>query len=261
MKQEERILQSWNMTEESSSGISKLVVALRGKSAALRGQSIVPATGKLTVRGRPADLRVSVFDEVLVSDEVGIGLTEVSEVQKTSMLDDEEVVIQAALVGFIAPDALPQIIRSVGIPWDEIVRRLQDDPDFLHKIKPRRLEELIAEAYEREGYKDVILTPHSADKGRDVIVSATLPGIGTVRIVDQVKRYKRGNKVTAEEVRALAGVLSRDQDVSKGIVTTTSDFAPGIQKEFKAFLPSRLELKNGRELTDWLRQLHSRGTA
>lgn len=178
-----------------------------------------------------------------------------------STLDTEEFVIQSALVGFTGPNLQLQIVRSVAIPWEEIIRGLQQDPTFLHGIKPRRLEELIAEAYTREGYQDVILTPFSADRGRDVIVSATLPGIGTIKIVDQVKRYKQGNKVTADEVRALIGVLTRDQDVSKGIVTTTSDFAPGIQEEFKAFFPSRLELKNGNELAEWLRQLHSRGRA
>ncbi|MBX3301766.1 MAG: restriction endonuclease [Nitrospira sp.] len=88
-----------------------------------------------------------------------------------------------------------------------------------------------------------------------------VPGIGTIKIVDQVKRYKQGNKVTADEVWALVGVLTRDQEVSKGIITTTSEFAPGIQEEFKAFLPSRLELKNGKELAEWLRHLHSQGTA
>jgi restriction system protein len=188
-------------------------------------------------------------------------LTISSDAKKTSILENEEVVIQSALVGFTSPNVQLQIVRSVTIPWAEIIRGLQLDPTFLHSIKPRRLEELIAEAYEREGYKNVILTPHSADKGRDVIVSATLPGIGTVRIVDQVKRYKQGNRVTADEVRALIGVLTRDQDVSKGIVTTTSDFAPGILEEFKAFFPSRLELKNGSELTEWLQQLHSSGMA
>ena len=120
------------------------------------------------------------------------------------------------------------------------------------------MEELIAEAYERDGYKDVILTPHSADKGRDVIVSATLPGIGTIKIVDQVKRYAARRKVTADDVRALYGVVSLDQSVSKGIVTTTSDFAPGIQAELGALMPTRLELKNGTALKEWLRELNSR---
>jgi HJR/Mrr/RecB family endonuclease len=110
-----------------------------------------------------------------------------------------ELVIQSALVGFTGPNAQLQIVRSVTIPWAEIIRGLQQDSTFLHSIKPRRLEELIAEAYTREGYKDVVLTPHSADRGRDVIVSATLAGMGTIKIVDQVKRYKQGNKVTADE--------------------------------------------------------------
>lgn len=254
MKHDERIVQWWKMAEESSSGISGLVVALRGKSVALRGQSITPGTGKLTVTGYPADLRRS------GADNVGVGLTESSDVQKTSMLDDQEVVIQSALVGFTGEDARPQLVRSVAIPWAEIIDALERDPDFLQGIHPRRLEELIAEAYTREGYTDVILTPYSGDKGRDVIVSATLPGIGTVKIIDQVKRYKAGNKVTAEEVRALVGVLYRDPDVSKGIVTTTSDFAPGIFKEYEAFLPSRLELKNGAALIEWLKELNSART-
>jgi len=56
VKQDERILESWNMPDdESSSGISRLIVALRGKSAALSGQSIYPATGKLTVTGMPGE--------------------------------------------------------------------------------------------------------------------------------------------------------------------------------------------------------------
>jgi len=203
-------------------------------------------------------MRGSVSDDVNISEEVAIKLVESADVEKTSTLDDEEVVIQSALIGFTGPDANPHIVRSVGIPWAEIIRGLLQDPGFLHKIKPRRLEELIAEAYDREGYKDVILTPHSADKGRDVIVSATLPGMGTIKIVDQVKRYAAKRKVTADDVRALYGVVSLDQSVSKGIVTTTSDFAPGIQDELAALMPTRLELKNGAALKKWLGELYFR---
>ena len=56
----------------------------------------------------------------------------------------------------------------------------------------------------------------------------------------------------ADDVRALAGVLLRDQNVSKGIVTTTSTFAPGIEEEMKALIPYRLELKDGKQLREWL---------
>jgi restriction system protein len=221
-------------------------------AAAVGRQTITPKSGTYSTTGNPADLRRS------GSDAVAVGLTESAEVRKIDVLD-QEVLIQSALTGFARPDQQGQIVRSVAIPWAEIIKGLERDPAFLERIHPRRLEELIAEAYRREGYTDVELTPYSADRGRDVIVSATLPGIGTIKIVDQVKRYKQGNKVTAEEVRALVGVLTRDQDVSKGIVTTTSDFAPGIFKEYKAFLPSRLELKNGAALIEWLKELNSAG--
>jgi restriction system protein len=60
--------------------------------------------------------------------------------------------------------------------------------------------------------------------------------------------------VSANDVRALLGVLTADASVSKGIITTTSEFAPGIRKEpgLKRFMPYRLELKEGPELRAWL---------
>ena len=141
--------------------------------------------------------------------------------------------MQAAVIGFTDPSAHPLLVYSIATPWIEILNSLERDPLFLEKITPRQLEELVAEAYRRQGYKDVILTPYSNDRGRDVIVSATVPGIGMIKIVDQVKRYTAHRKVTADDVRALYGVMFLDPSVSKGIVTTTSDFAPGIQDEFK----------------------------
>jgi restriction system protein len=115
------------------------------------------------------------------------------------------------------------------------------------------MEELVAGAYKRQGCPQVELTPRSGDKGRDVI--ATWPGIGSVRIIDQVKAYGQGRKVPADDVRALLGVLTRDLNVSKGIVTTTSSFAPGVEDEMKPFMPNRFELKDGPRLVEWLKSL------
>ncbi|MBI2360629.1 MAG: restriction endonuclease [Deltaproteobacteria bacterium] len=67
----------------------------------------------------------------------------------------------------------------------------------------RKLEEIIAGAYEREGWPEVVLTPRSGDRGRNVI--ATKPGIGSIRIIDQVKAYAPDHPVTADEVRAVLG--------------------------------------------------------
>jgi hypothetical protein len=68
----------------------------------------------------------------------------------------------------------------------------------------RKLEEMIAAAYDKAGFDEVILTPRSGDLGRDIIASRK--DWGRVRFIDQVKAYKPGHLVTAEEVRALGFV-------------------------------------------------------
>src|SRR5436190_22652628 len=117
------------------------------------------------------------------------------------------------------------VIQAVAIPWFEIVKIIEDDPQAMFQISPRKWEEIIAAAYKEAGFDDVTLTDHSGDLGRDVI--AVKRGLGTVRIIDQMKRYGPDHKVTADDVRALMGVLHND-GASKGFVTTTSTFAPGI---------------------------------
>jgi hypothetical protein len=112
--------------------------------------------------------------------------------------------------------------------------------------------EIIAAAYDKAGFDEVILTPRSGDYGRDVI--AIKYGFGSVKFIDQVKAYNPGHIVTAEEVRALLGVLQAEQDATKVIFTTTSTFAPRIKddKFIKPFLPFRLELVNKEKLLERL---------
>jgi restriction system protein len=121
-------------------------------------------------------------------------------------------------------------------------------------LSDRQWEEIVAGAYKRAKFDEVILTPRSGDYGRDVI--AIKKGLGTVRIIDQVKAYKPDHLVTANDVRALLGVLHGD-GASKGFLTTTSDFAPKLKVDplISPFIPSRLELINGRMLLNRLREL------
>ena len=113
---------------------------------------------------------------------------------------------------------------------------------------------MIAGAYKAAGFDEVILTPHSGDYGRDVI--AIKYGLGSVRVIDQVKAYKPGHLVTADDVRALIGVLHGD-GASKGFLTTTSDFAPRLKDDplIAPFIPARLELTNGNKLMARLQEL------
>jgi restriction system protein len=147
------------------------------------------------------------------------------------------------------------IIEAVAIPWFNIVAMIEKDPSVIYQIDDRRWEEMIAGWYKAAGFDEVILTPHSCDFGRDVI--AVKRGMFTVRIIDQVKAYKPGHLVTANDVRALSGVLQTDHQATKGIVTTTSDFAPMIREDkfIKPLIPYRLQLVNGTELIDRLKKV------
>ena len=144
-----------------------------------------------------------------------------------------------------------QLIAAVAVPWFDILERMQRDPESIYRLHWRQWEEIIAGAYRRQGF-EVILTPRSNDKGRDVI--ATHHQLGSIRFYDQVKAYAPGHVVTREEVHAMLGVLASQLNVSKGVITTTSTFAPGVLSDpgITQFIPYRLELKDRNALLPWL---------
>jgi restriction system protein len=166
-----------------------------------------------------------------------------------------ELLLQAQIISVSSGTAEGSLIRAAAVPWKEIVAHLKRDQSFLHAFaaEPRKFEEFLAACYDRAGFDEVTLTPQRNDGGRDVI--AVKKGFGSIRILEQAKAYSPGHLVTHDDIRAMLGVLSVDRNSSKGIVTTTSDFQPGITKpdsEFAPFMPHRLELKNGKTLLDWL---------
>ena len=163
-----------------------------------------------------------------------------------------------ALLHFGQPHAEGALVEAVAVPWFAILEEFSRDANAIYGIDPRRWEEIIAGAYKQAGFDEVILTPRSGDKGRDVI--ATKLGLGSIRFFDQVKAYKPGHLVTAEEVRAMIGVISGAQNVSKGLVTTTAAFAPRLREDefIKPFIPHRLELRARDELLAWLKVVGNR---
>lgn len=97
------------------------------------------------------------------------------------------------------------LIKAVSLPWFDIIDWIKKDLGIIFQLSPGKWEEIIAGAYAQAGFDKVIFTPRSGDHGRDVI--AIKKGLGEVRIIDQVKAYKPGHLVTANDVRALMGVL------------------------------------------------------
>lgn len=160
-----------------------------------------------------------------------------------------------ALLSFGDKISEGRLVEAVGVPWFSILEMINKDPQSIYQIDPFKWEEIIAGAYDAAGFDEVILTPRSGDKGRDVI--AIINGVGSIKIVDQVKAYNPGHLVTANDVRALAGVISMEQNVSKGVITTTSDFAPRVRDDelIKSLMPYRLELRPKQELLPWLQDI------
>jgi restriction system protein len=168
-----------------------------------------------------------------------------------------EIVLQAEILKREGTVEDGEIVRVIMPPWLAIYRAMEKDSKFMEHYArhPREFEEFLAGAYDAEGWDEVILTPRRSDGGRDVI--ATKYGFGAVRFLDQAKAYSPGHLVTHDDVRAMLGVLSGDTSASKALVTTTSEFAPGIYNApaIQRFVPNRLELKNGTQLKAWLAEI------
>jgi restriction system protein len=142
-----------------------------------------------------------------------------------------------------------QLIKAATFPLLAIIERIMKDPSLMYEVDPRKWEEIIAATYDESGlFDEVTLTPRSGDRGRDVI--AVKRGFGSVRLIESVKRHTPGTKTTAEEVQALLGVLLSDPQASKGIVSTTWEFAPMIWENLQItqYIPHRLELVDGKAL-------------
>lgn len=171
-----------------------------------------------------------------------------------TILDNAPDITVQAILTFGDKTNEGRLVEGVGIVWDETIKLFTDNPEEMYKIDPHKFEEIIAGAYVRAGY-EVELTPRSGDKGRDVV--ATKHGIGSIRIFDQIKRYKITRPVSANEVRALIGTITAAPNVSKGVITTTSTFAPRLlnDKDIARLIPHRLELKPKDVLLPWLQSL------
>jgi restriction system protein len=72
-----------------------------------------------------------------------------------------------------------------------------------------------------------------------------------------MKAYAPDHLVDRAHMYEMIGVVTTEGNVSKGIIATTSDFAPRIMEApgIKQLVPYRLELINGSHLQRWLTKL------
>ena len=141
------------------------------------------------------------------------------------------------------------LINSTTAAWSEIGKQLHANPGFRFEfcVYPTQFEHFIAGGRFLEGWDAVTVTPQSGDKGRDVIAETN-----SKRILEQAKAYSAHRSVGHTDVRAMWGVLHRDERANQAVITTTTDFAPGIAEEFKDVIPVKLELKDGSQFLKWI---------
>jgi restriction system protein len=213
------------------------------------------AAAQLAARGRTAAAAVLTpgSDNAWLSP---IGTADTPLPLKEKASQPAQLLVQTAIVPDREADT-GRLIVAVAIPWFDIIDELSRDPNAAYQISPERWEEIVAGSYKNAGFDEVILTPRSSDFGRDVI--AIKKGIGHIRVIDQVKAFRPDHLVTANDVKALMGVLQTD-GASKGFLTTTSDFAPRIRTDplIAPLIPKQLELINGERLIAGLKELVQR---
>jgi len=197
--------------------------------------------------------------ELLHLHDDGLNRVSFSEILKTLELHSLVVPAPAiTLPGIIIPERKVDtgtLIVAHTMALSSLIRQLGEDWRLAYELPPAKWEEIVAGAFDLAGFDEVILTPRSGDHGRDVI--ALRKGVGSIKIISSVKAYKPGLLVGYDDVRALIGVMTGEADTSKGIIATTSDFPPNLEKDpfIRPFLPTRLELLNGKGLNDWLSSL------
>jgi restriction system protein len=161
--------------------------------------------------------------------------------------------------GLLGPDGRPlslesragqQVLADVRTISDQMIVALQNEPELLFKLDPRRFEELIAELISRMGY-NVELTPATRDGGK-YIYATRRDGLATVLLLVEAKRYAPRRLVGIEIVQRLHGVVFAES-ATAGIVVTTSGFtAPARTFQQRDNVRRQLSLRDYRDLQDCL---------
>jgi cold shock CspA family protein/Holliday junction resolvase-like predicted endonuclease len=144
-------------------------------------------------------------------------------------------------------------IEKVKQCTNEIIRYLQADPKRLYKMHPSAFEQLVAKIFENNGFTiELNKSWNQADGGVDII-AVRMDGLVPIRTAIQCKRYSQHNRVTAEKIRELAGVLDRYR-AHAGVLATTSYFTDPAVEETRNYM-WRIGLHDYKEIVAGLMRL------
>jgi len=146
-------------------------------------------------------------------------------------------------------DSLPHDSQLVIVNANQILmQKIRKAPDLLYSINSRKFEEIVADLLSERGY-EITLTPPSKDGGFDMY-AARKDDLGSFLYLVECKQYTPPGKVGASIVRALHGVVQKQQ-ANAGIVVTSSFFTKGA-KAFQEEIPYQMQLRDYLALQKWL---------
>jgi restriction endonuclease Mrr len=135
---------------------------------------------------------------------------------------------------------------------DELLSKLNERPDLLYQLDPRKFEEVMAELMTRIGFEDVRLTPASRDGGRDVLAKFRVP-TGMLFVITECKRYAARRPVGLPIIERFLFTIRDNDRATFGMLATTSSFtrdAEARAEEYKA----QLHLAGFEHIKHWLSQ-------
>lgn len=139
---------------------------------------------------------------------------------------------------------------SIIIPaTDSVIEALKKTPEDLHKLSPRKFEELIADLLRGMGW-DTYLTPATRDGGMDILAYLNTP-IGRLLCIVEAKHYRPDRPVGVQLVRNLYGTFC-DREANSSLLVTSSYFSPdavAFQERHKHVL----ELRDYTHVINWIR--------
>jgi len=102
----------------------------------------------------------------------------------------------------------------------------QESSIILDNLDPKQFEELIAQLYEKQGYKATV-TGKSHDGGVDI---TAMRFVGSDRVFTVIQCKHQAASVGPDVVRELWGVVNNDTVITGGVVATSSRFTPSARE-------------------------------
>lgn len=137
-----------------------------------------------------------------------------------------------------------EIIEEIG--WKEKLSNV-----LTQKVEPSAFERLVQRLLRESGFIQVEVTGRTGDGGIDGKGIAKIHGLMSFHVLFQCKRYK--GSVGASEIRDFRGAMVGRAD--KGLFITTGTFTPAAQKEATRDGAPPIDLVDGDELADKLKEL------